>query len=159
VPKPAVCKTATLWENTAGSNPALPTNMMNSRKQGSIGVAIAISWFTQRGYHVAIPISETSRYDLIVDHGLHLQRVECKTTRFRDGLYYVVALQTCGGNRSGTGKRTKLSKADCDLVFVHCDNGDDYLIPASEIDGRASLTLTPKWSPWKIANGRLAESG
>jgi hypothetical protein len=39
----------------------------NSKKQGDWGLGSAIAWFTAQGYTVALPITDSQHYDLIVD--------------------------------------------------------------------------------------------
>jgi hypothetical protein len=73
----------------------------NPRKQGDIGVGAAIAWFMANGYCVLMPLSESQPYDLVVDDGERLQRVQVKTTTAKSPYgRYVVSLQTAGGNQS-----------------------------------------------------------
>ncbi len=37
------------------------------------------------GYSVSVPFGENTRYDLVIDDGTRLARVECKTGRLRKG--------------------------------------------------------------------------
>lgn len=123
---------------------------MNTRQQGSTGVSAAIHYFVSNGYAVSIPLSEVQRYDLVVDN-TKLLRVECKTCSYKNKAgYYQVVLKTCGGNQSGAGKKKKLSKEDCDLVFVSCDDGSNYLISSEILDTKGSLQLSPKWDKYKV---------
>lgn len=52
--------------------------MSTTQQRGDVGVAQAISKFTDMGYSVALPISESRPYDLIVDDGTKLHRVQVK---------------------------------------------------------------------------------
>ena len=61
-----------------GSNPSRPTG--NTRQQGAIGVARAVAYFAAKGYAVFVPVADVCRYDIVVDTGERLLRVEVKTT-------------------------------------------------------------------------------
>ena len=74
---------------------------MNSRRQGAIGVGLAVAYYASKGYAVFVPVADASRYDLLVDTGEQILRVEVKTTQSRQG---TVSLRTMGGNRSWSGR-------------------------------------------------------
>jgi hypothetical protein len=46
----------------------------------------------ERGYDLLVPFGENTRYDLVIDDGSRLARVQCKTGRLRDG---AVVFSTC----------------------------------------------------------------
>ncbi len=108
-----------------------------------MGLGQAIAYFTSEGYSVALPLTESQRYDLIVDDGDRLYRVEVKSTNYkRKNGSYAVQLATCGGNQSWNKKKKFLSSIDCDLLFVYRLDGVRYVIPVERVDGKASLTLS-----------------
>ena len=49
-----------------------------TQRKGDIAVARAIASFTEAGLDVLIPLTESAAYDLAVDDGAGLQRVQCK---------------------------------------------------------------------------------
>lgn len=49
---------------------------------------------------VAIPLTDTQRYDLIIVHDEGMERVQVKTTTTKDRRNHVVNLRTIGGNKS-----------------------------------------------------------
>jgi hypothetical protein len=51
-----------------------------TQRKGDIAVACAIASFTEAGLDVLIPLTESAAYDLAVDDGTCLQRVQCKYT-------------------------------------------------------------------------------
>lgn len=110
---------------------------MNTKQQGSLGVAHAINHFTSEGYAVFVPVTDTMRYDLIVDKGSGPIRVEVKTTSTGK-----VMLRTCGGNQSWNGVYKTISKEDCDLVYCYnCTSGSYRIYTSSDLDGRRQVTL------------------
>lgn len=97
---------------------------MNTKQQGVIYVAKAISYFAAEGYNISVPIGDAQRYDLIVEKNGLLSRVEVKSSTFkRNGVSFECALRTNGGNRSGIGTTKFLNSSDCDLVFIGCEDG------------------------------------
>ena len=117
---------------------------MNKKQQGNIGEAFAIYYFSRKGHTVSKPLSENTPYDLIVDVAGRLQRIQVKTTsyqRYKNG-GYTVQLRTNGGNQSGKGKSTLIDAAFVDLVFVLCDDGSYYEIPAIYCEGKANMILS-----------------
>lgn len=56
----------------------------NPRRQGNAGLGIAIAYFSRIGAEVAIPQTDTQRHDLIIENGNGLERVQVKTTTFRE---------------------------------------------------------------------------
>lgn len=116
-------------------------NQQNTKRQGNVGLGQAIAYFTKEGYSVSVPLTESQRYDLIVDDGDTLHRVEVKTTRHKPKGTYVVLLSTQGGNQSWSTSKKKFSSKDADYIFVVTDEGVRYLIPASVADGKANLYL------------------
>lgn len=127
---------------------------MNSKKQGTLGVSKAVSFFVEEGNTVAIPLGDDQRYDLIVDREGKLYRVEVKTTQFINshGKYQVGLKSSSGSKRQNEDKWriTNLSRNDCDLVFIWVGDGSRYLIPIEVLDGKGNLVLTQKMDQYKI---------
>ena len=122
----------------------------NPRDQGLIGVGDAIAWFSARGWHVAVPLIDNQPYDLVVDDGRGLQRVQVKTTTTtsRHGVY-IVALCTSGGNQSYS-TRSPFDASACDLLYVLTDARERYLIPTSVISARNSLNLGARLRSYRL---------
>ncbi len=117
----------------------------NSRKQGDVGLGIAIAWYSVKGYTVSVPLTDNQDYDLVVDDGSGVKRVQVKTTYHKNPNKvggYIALLKTCGGNRSGIGKIKHFNNKSCDILFAVCDDGSKYAIPASKIKAKASICLS-----------------
>ena len=112
---------------------------MNTKTQGAIGVGRAIAHYTGLGYPVFIPVSDISRYDFVVDIDGILQRVEVKTTR---SVTNEVQLRTLGGNQSWNRVIKRLSKDDCDLVYlVNINNDVEREFKVEDLAGRSTIAL------------------
>jgi hypothetical protein len=125
-------------------------NCKNSNKQGDVGMCYAMAYFAKQGYTISIPITDSQDYDLIVDDGIKLYKVQVKTTKqIAPSNYYVVSLRTCGGNRSGqTIKNFDENKSD--LLFVLTDNHQSFLFPKKEIETKTTITLNENAEKYKV---------
>lgn len=123
---------------------------INSRKQGDTGMGYAIAYFTKLGWTVSIPITDSQDYDLVVDNGNRLFKVQVKTSKFKTehGIYQV-ALRTCGGNKSGYSIKT-FDNNSSDLLFVLLENGEMYLIPRECIRSATSINLGISMARYKV---------
>jgi hypothetical protein len=103
----------------------------------------------KKGYVVAIPLTDSQDYDLIVDVA-GLKRVQVKTTTYKkkSGNFFV-SLTIKGGNRSGIGKIKKLDETQVDEIFV-LTSESSYLIPVSALSGKQTITLCCKYDVYKI---------
>jgi hypothetical protein len=52
--------------------------MRTTQRKGDIATAQAVATFTELGYDISIPLTESARYDLVVDDGMGLHRVQVK---------------------------------------------------------------------------------
>jgi hypothetical protein len=88
------------------------------------------------GYDVSIPLTESAPYDLIVDDGQELARVQCK---FANEPRRQVDLRRIHSNSNGyVVKRTE--EGAYDWLFVMDGEGSEYPIKKSLV-GRRSVTL------------------
>jgi PD-(D/E)XK nuclease superfamily protein len=123
----------------------------NPRKQGNAGLGIAIAYFARIGVDVAIPLTDTQRYDLVIDRGDRLERVQVKTTAMKQGHGYAVHLRTLGGNKSQVVAR-EFHPSDYEWLFVVCGDATAYLIPTTAITARSALFLSRKYEPYRITD-------
>jgi PD-(D/E)XK nuclease superfamily protein len=121
----------------------------NPRKQGNAGLGIAIAYLSRIGVEVAIPLTDTQRYDLIIVHDQGMERVQVKTTTLKVGKTYVVHLRTVGGNKSQV-KTRPFDPADYEWLFVVCGDATAYMIPTTEITARQSLSLGARYERFRL---------
>ena len=123
---------------------------MNSKQQGTIGIAQAINYFSRNIVPVSIPLNDSQRYDLIVDMN-GLKRVEVKTCSYLRNGSYQVMVGSSGGNMTNMGKTKKISKEDCDLLFVHnIKTQENYLIPIEIVNNKKIIILNDKLNKYKL---------
>ena len=127
-------------------------NVINSKKQGDVGMCYAIAYYSRLGWTVSIPITDSQDYDLLVENtDDNILKVQVKTSRYlTEGGTYQVSLKTCGGNKSGQTIK-KMDKNYIDLVFVLVDDGSCYSIPTEKIESSGSMNLGDKYSEFKVS--------
>ncbi len=113
-------------------------------------MAYAIAYYSKLGWTVSVPVTDSQDYDLIVDTGNTLLKVQVKTTKQKTEYgVSIVNLRTNGGNKSGYNTKTFDSNSS-DLLFVMTENGEFYSIPVSEISAKNSLNLGEKYLPYMV---------
>ena len=114
---------------------------MKPKEKGDLAVAHAINYFLLSGYEVCLPIGDKKPYDLVVELNGGLQKVQVKYAgRWKADNKCHASLRTMGGNQSYYTAK-KYSKTDFDLLFVHSENNNDYLVPWVEIENTNSLSI------------------
>jgi hypothetical protein len=108
--------------------------------------ALAIIWgLRARGYAILIPFGENTRYDLVIDDGERLSKVQCKTGRLRNG---TITFHTYSSyaHHPNPKQRFRRYGYSVDYYGIYCpDNGGVYLIPATELANHfvGSLRVEP----------------
>ncbi len=112
--------------------------MRTTQRKGDIAVSQAIARFTTMGYDVALPITESASYDLIVDIGNGLKRVQVRYCSVRE-----VALRRIHSNSKGyVVKKTKINAYD--WLYVFKNTGEEFLIKEC-LANRNSIVPTTKY--------------
>ena len=106
--------------------------MRTTQRKGDIAVAQAIATFTKMGYDISLPITESAAYDIIVDTGENIYRVQVRFSSTP-----AVELRRIHSNSQGyVVKKTKLNAYD--WLFILFSDGREYLIKSC-LDGRRSI--------------------
>jgi hypothetical protein len=97
------------------------------------------------GYAVLIPFGENTRYDLVVDDGCDLKRIQCKTGRLYDG---AVVFNTCSYYAHHPNPKAKsrdyIGQIDAFAVYCLATSGV-YLVPIEAVPNRrrGALRVAP----------------
>jgi hypothetical protein len=94
-----------------------------------------------RGYGVAVPFGENTRYDLIIDDGRTLSRVQCKTGRLSFGS---VVFATCSSYAHHPNPKVvqRQYAGQVDFFGVYCpETGGVYLLPIEDVPTRRAAAL------------------
>lgn len=118
---------------------------MNSKQQGDNAEIRYMLLAHSMGYVISKPISDYSQYDLIVDTGKELERIQVKSTSRKDTSRRMDCYK-CLINR-GKGHTKGYTKENVDYVAVYVIPEDTwYKIPVEEING-VSVKLYPHRIP------------
>jgi PD-(D/E)XK endonuclease len=120
-----------------------------TQRKGDIATSRAIATFTAMGFDVSIPLTESAAYDLVVDDGRDLARVQCK---FVNNARRQVDLRRIHSNSSGYVVKRAVEDS-YDWLFILDGESSEYLIKAC-LAGRRSVNLR---DADKL--GAVAESG
>lgn len=114
---------------------------INTNKQkGNAGLSLAIGYYGSNGYTISLPLNDTQDYDLIIDDGNKLQKVQVKfCNSISDYGAYQVSVRSCGGTSGKVYKR--IIDTNVDIVFVVCSNGQMFEIPKQKITQRNTICL------------------
>jgi PD-(D/E)XK endonuclease len=97
------------------------------------------------GFAVLVPFGENTRYDLAIDDGWRLSRVQCRSGRLRCG---GVRFNTCSSYAHHRPSRftTRPYFGEIDFFGVYCSETDDvYLVPIEDVPltRQAALRISP----------------
>lgn len=108
-----------------------------TQRKGDTAVSQAIATFTKLGADVLFPLTESAAYDLVVDAGNGLKRVQVKFSTFKE-----VGLRRIHSNSSGYVVKI-VRKNAYDWLYVLNSEGEEFLITYS-LAGRQSVTPQKK---------------
>ena len=95
----------------------------------------------QVGYAISVPFGENTRYDLVIDDGERLLRIQCKTGRLRMGAVRFATCSSYGHHRNpGTARRSYAGQIDSFAVYCPETNGV-YLIPIADVPTKSNAML------------------
>jgi hypothetical protein len=88
-----------------------------------------------------VPLGENTRYDLVLELGSDLARVQCKTGRLRNGAVLFAACSCYGHHRNPRTARRDYA-GQVDYFAVYCpETSGVYLIPIRDLPNRVSAAL------------------
>ena len=109
--------------------------------RGNLSEAKILAALVEAGYVVSEPFGDGHKYDYVIDDGVTLQRLQCKTRRLKRGCVEFNAYSVAGNSN---GKRQGYSNL-ADIFAVFCsDNEQVYLVPVSQVGvGPVILRIDP----------------
>ena len=116
---------------------------METREKGTLTESKILAAFVEAGYLVSLPFGDGHKYDLIIDDGQRVQRVQCKTGRVRNGSLLFNACSFSGN----AGTRRDYKDAAELFAVLNLETGNVYIIPVNEVGHTvACLRLNPTLS-------------
>ncbi len=109
----------------------------HTKTKGDIAIAATIKDLTIKGFAVFISLSEHNRYDLIVDVGEKLLRLQSKYCADHS-----LSAKTSWSDKNGTHKKTYL-RGDFDYYAAYFPDIDCVLYPSISFAGAKITTIVP----------------
>ncbi len=114
---------------------------LTSNEKGAVAEAEVATAALHLGFSVSRPIDERRRYDLIVDTGRYLARVQCKWGRLDDGVVKV-GTRTSRHTPLAGYVSTTYSAHEIDGFAVFCpDTRECYRLPIERFAGQSYVHL------------------
>lgn len=107
--------------------------MRKTQFKGDVAVARAVGAFTEMGYNVLLPLTESAAYDLVADTKSGLKRVQVKYSSRKE-----VDLRRVHSNSNGYVVK-KSKKDSYDWLYVLNEKGEEFLLKKC-FDGRRAVT-------------------
>jgi hypothetical protein len=128
---------------------------MNTKQKGDLAVGRAIAHYLEHGQEVMIPIGDKRPYDLVIERGDVLQKVQCKFTAAKTPCgVFTASLRVTGGNQSFHTAKS-YEEGDFDLLFVCTSDGELYEFPAEAVKGnKCSVNLGKRYDHYRL-NGKV----
>src|SRR6266545_2475327 len=136
---------------------AILVQMKHPKAIGDRSTMAAMLALNDAGFAVSIPFGENVRYDLIIDDGQRLARVQCKTGRLRRGAV-LFNVCSCYGHHLRPGDARRTYHGQVDYFAGYCpDTGGGYLIPIDDlpVSNQASLRVEPSRNRHGLEFGML----
>ncbi len=120
----------------------------HTTEKGNLSESRVLTAYIKAGFIVSLPFGGGAPYDLIVDTGNRLLKVQVKTGRLRKGCILFPTMRFSG--HRGTGK--SYSEGEIDLFAVYCpDNEKIYTFPPGDLtEGRLRHSETRNNQQQKI---------
>jgi hypothetical protein len=109
---------------------------VNSKAKGELSEAIILAHLLKKGFSVSIPFGNNQRYDMIVDDGVTLSKVQCKTAHTNNGC---AVFNTSSVNGFTSKKTHYVGQIDYFLVY-HPETGSIFKVPVNDV-GRSSVLI------------------
>lgn len=124
----------------------------NSKKQGDAGLGQAIAYFTMKGYDVALPLTDSADWDLIVEIDGTLKRVQVKTSsQISERNVMIFNADVKGGNMSFNKPSKTIQEQGWDLIFLHhLVTNAQALIPKEVLKTKGQINLGKKYKQYLL---------
>ena len=130
---------------------------MHTVEKGDLTVAMLIARLLRKRFTVLQPVSELSRYDLVIDRGAGFERVQCKTGYLKSG---AVRFNTCSSTlHHGPGKGgLRDYRGQADLFGVYCAQIEkSFLVPVSDVGTTQAVLRVEATRNGQSSKVRMAE--
>lgn len=131
-------------------------NELSSHAKGVLTELAVQQAFISHGFGISVPVLPTSRYDMIVDTGSNLIKVQVKTARdIPDSDGFMISLRSSRTHRWGV-QSVRYTADDVDM-FATVHDGNVYVIPQIDVDGQTQCIFRNNCANGQIKGIRFAK--
>ena len=126
---------------------------MTSKEKGNIALGRCIQYFTSLGFIVLLPLNDAQDYDIAIDNGKTIDKIQVKyTSQKQKSNYYICKLYTCG-HKDANGKQYEkpINYNNIDYFWFTNELNEDWLIPISELLNNRTITLNKDRDKFKVS--------
>ncbi len=111
-------------------------------EKGDIGLTKAIYELTTQKYSVSLPISESKKYDLIIEKDNICKTVQVRYSKISERIPSIVIKLASGWSDKQKNHIIKRNISDYDILAVYCPNTDSmYYLEAEEFKNGTTINL------------------
>ena len=124
---------------------------MTSKLKGNIALGNCIQFATKNHFIVSLPLTDAQDYDIIIDDGHSLLKVQVKYTGvLSDSGNYVVDTRVRGHKDTQGQYYTKDNVEPADIYFITTADNINYFIPYGAIQGKQTFTLNETYEEFLV---------
>jgi len=110
--------------------------LRDTKSIGELSELVVALSLSRAGYLVSKPLGENARYDLVIERGGNLSRVQVKTGRFR---YGAVEWNCCSTHAHRNGPNARPYFGEVEYFGVYCPQLESaYLVPIADTARRCT---------------------
>jgi hypothetical protein len=114
---------------------------MNNKHKGTIAESVFTTEALKRGWTVSLPYGDNARYDVILDRGNGLERLQIKSSTLRNKSI-VAYTRSIYNNSKGQQCKTYTAEEIDGFVIYSPELDSLYLVPIEKQEGKKSINLT-----------------
>ena len=121
-----------------------------NKRNGLLAEVLTSAKLIENGFSVSQPLNPASRYDLLVDTGERILKVQVKCVASRRKSHHLKNAFRCklytmaNRNKDTVNIRKMYDPKDVDMFVIYLKNLDMwYIIPHDDVSGKGEITLLP----------------
>ena len=112
-----------------------------NKQKGNVGEAKCLAKMIELGVPVSLPFGDNERYDMIIEHNGHLEKIQVKysSVQYNDGS---TCFKLCSSTNHTTNKHYTTYENDIDAFLLYNVKSDEvYYLPIDMVKNKKSITV------------------
>ena len=112
-----------------------------NKQKGNVGEAKCLAKMIELGVHVSLPFGDNERYDMIIEHNGHLEKIQVKYSSVQDS-DGSTCFTLCSSTNHTTNKHYTTYENDIDAFLLYNVRTDEvYYLPIDMVKNKKSITI------------------